>query len=450
MLSNFKRSRLFARRPSLVPGRSLTTLQPCIGKGCRSLNVLPPVSVQRLLPPDNTRTTGSTKIIRLQDFRRFRSFEQWVVTHRTRGWARLEGCAAMDSTETAIDTTSRVCETQSGYIWYICTWKHPYYSGCCRVDPCKQDPIGCPIGWPASARGHPVATTDSASTSRPRTTSRTSPIRTTPGLTRTETAAASSSPSPSSTPTPGAGAGTTATISSTSTAVNANNSSSGITLSVGALVGIVVACAAVAVIAALSTCMWWWGRCRQRRDSIAPSLLVVSGPVKEPNPSALEPVFDSSVAHSMPRGVSDPASGMAPCSSQHHGNTQGTSNPSHWGPMVVVVKEDSMMSSPPARGLHLSNPSSDAHSSHASSLAPGNSWGVGVSLASSPSELGSAVVRREMEGGQATQSEAVEIDSRPIVNEAVESPRATLSSTQRERDTGTYANSWTRFQNLQL
>jgi hypothetical protein len=50
----------------------------------------------------------------------------------------------MALTEMAIDAPSRVCETQSGYLWYICSWTTPDYSGCCRVDPCRQEPIGCP------------------------------------------------------------------------------------------------------------------------------------------------------------------------------------------------------------------------------------------------------------------------------------------------------------------
>ncbi len=96
---------------------------------------------------------------------------------------------------------------------------------------------------------------------------------------------------------------------------------------------------------------------------------------------------------------------------------------------------------------NLSHLSSGAPSSLVSPLTPGSSWGSG--LASGPPELDSVPVRED--GVVLRRGRASELDSRPVSREEPEGmPRATLNSTPQEREAGTYANSWTRFQNVQL
>jgi hypothetical protein len=54
-------------------------------------------------------------------------------------------------------------------------------------------------------------------------------------------------------------------------------------------------------------------------------------------------------------------------------------------------------------------------------------------------------------GLSAQQNGVTELDSRHVAREETEGgPRATLNSTQQEREAGTYANSWTKFNNVQL
>ncbi len=106
--------------------------------------------------------------------------------------------------------------------------------------------------------------------------------------------------------------------------------------------------------------------------------------------------------------------------------------------------------SPLGRGprlSNLSNFSSGAHSSLVSPLMPGSSWGSG--LPAGPPELDSTPKRED--GAVLRRGGASELDSRPMAKEEPEGMlRATLNLTQQERETDTYANSWTRFQNVQL
>ncbi len=154
-----------------------------------------------------------------------------------------------------------VCDTQDGYFWYICTWTTPYYSGCCGVDPCNQEPFGCP----ASATGEPIPdeTTVTITSNVPAST-----LTITKTAQHTSPSASLSTPLTSSRPTsaPGAVASTIPTISPTSAATNDGGSGHGLTISVGALVGIVLACGIVAIFGALSACMWWGRRRPPQKD----------------------------------------------------------------------------------------------------------------------------------------------------------------------------------------
>jgi hypothetical protein len=105
--------------------------------------------------------------------------------------------------------------------------------------------------------------------------------------------------------------------------------------------------------------------------------------------------------------------------------------------------------SPLAHDPHSSTLTGGAHSSLISPLAPGPSWGSGLS--SSPSELDSTPVHGAAGRASGSRAETAELDSRPAPQAETDGVlRATLNSTQQERETGTYANSWTRFQNVQL
>ena len=110
---------------------------------------------------------------------------------------------------------------------------------------------------------------------------------------------------------------------------------------------------------------------------------------------------------------------------------------------------DSMLGfGPLGYGPHSSRSSSQARSSLVSPPTLDNSWGLG--LPSSPSELDSTAVRGDV-AMPARRSGAASIVSRRAAKEEGEGiPRATLNPTQEEREAGTYANSWTRFQNVQV
>lgn len=204
-------------------------------------------------------------------------------------------------------TGDPTCNTQSGYSWYICTWTTPYYSGCCSVDPCREEPIGCP----ASATGEPVpdAVVLTITSYVPEGT-------VTLTTTARHSSSASSTPSSSSAsppPTPGAGAPTTSpTISSTSTVGNDNSSGNGMALSVSALIGTVLACGFVAIFAALSACMWWGRRRRQKKEKQeqADGALSSRGVDEELVPPGLESVFNP-MAQSGPGSIFDRAEGMS-------------------------------------------------------------------------------------------------------------------------------------------
>ncbi|GAB1311208.1 hypothetical protein MFIFM68171_01418 [Madurella fahalii] len=316
-----------------------------------------------------------------------------------------------------MDTTSRVCETESGYLWYICTWTHPDYSGCCRVDPCKRNPVGCP----SYARGVPVTSSiDTTPASSTRTTTVVDTVvETSSTLAATATATVPVPPETSSAPGLGADIQRSAALSGPSAV--GDSSSNGMTLSVSALVGIVVGCAMVAIFMALAAGMWWGRRRREKDEKYekyehAERLASSRGLDVEHMTPGLGSVFNPT-AQNGPGSIFDRAEGRM---------SKGESLPG-FTPV-------------PCGG----------HSSHlVSHLSSGSSIGAG--LPSSPSELDSTPIHGDSARLSAPQTGAAELESHPVAqDETIPEPRATLNSTQEERNAGTYANSWTMFQDVQL
>ncbi|KAK4128312.1 hypothetical protein N657DRAFT_13667 [Parathielavia appendiculata] len=358
----------------------------------------------------------------------------------------------MASISTTVDAPSTGDCDQSGYFWDICTWTTPSYSGCCNVDPC-QSPIGCPqaenipnltitvtstsseevtIITETETVPSSISTLTITRSSRIIRTSKTSKTSKTPTISTTSTTPIPSSVSSSSTPTPGAGALTSPTSSATSTAASESSGGHGMTVSVSSLVGIVIGCSFFAIFVSLSA-FWWWSRRRRRKSEkqeeaeahAQAERLASSGDGDEPVPPGLESIF-SPMAQAGPGSVFD--------------RTEGR-----------MGKGESMLGfSPLAHGQqhHSGTSASGAHSSLASPLTAETSWAPG--LPSSPSELDSTQVH-EAGTVPGPWSETTELDSRPVPPvEAEEGLRATLNSTQEEREAGMYANSWTRFQDVQL
>ncbi|KAK3299105.1 uncharacterized protein B0H64DRAFT_91161 [Chaetomium fimeti] len=328
----------------------------------------------------------------------------------------------MTPAETAIDTTSRVCETNSGYLWYICTWTTPFYSGCCRVNPCQNTPIGCP----PQARGHSDSSTAYISVTKTLTVTR--------AVTSTSLSPSSTSLSPSpfsstSTPVPGASAPSPPTISSTSTANIDQGSGDGLSIPINTLAGIVVGCGIVVIFVALVACMWWGRRRRKKRERSDHTERLPSsrGLGDEQIPPGLESIFNP-MAHSGPGSVFDRTEGRMAKADSMLGFSPLTHGPLTHGPRRSTVRHG-------------------AHSGIVSPLTPGSSWGSG--LPSSPSEPDSTLVHGDVtKSGEG--NEGAKPGSEPEVKEADAVPRATLNSTEQERETRTYVNSWTRFQNVQL
>lgn len=361
------------------------------------------------------------------------------------------------SPDLTIDTTSRVCETESGYLWYICTFTQPDYSGCCRVDPCKRDPVGCP----PYARGVPVitSTTITTSTSTKPALDPTSDTSLTLAV-PTTTGPAPSPPETTPTPSPGAGAGASlqrsAATDGPTTGGSSSSSSHGITLSISALVGIVIGCAIVALFASLSTCMWWGRRQREKKEKHGQleKLASSQGLDVEHMPPGLESVFNP-MAQSGPGSIFDRGEGKA--TTRENDVTSERDGPANDRCLSLagrMSKGDSFPGSTPlprdSHLSHLSHLSSGVHSSLVSPLTLGSS--VGTRVPTSPSELEARPIRTDGAEEPAARSGAAELESRPVTQEEtiIARPRATLNSTQEERDAGTYANSWTRFQNVQL
>lgn len=149
------------------------------------------------------------------------------------------------------------------------------------------------------------------------------------------------------------------------------------TLSVSALVGIVLACVIVAIFATFSACMWW-GRRRRGKDERceqAEKLAASRGLDEEQIPPELESIFDP-VVQSRPGSVFDRAEGM---SANPQASTAG-----HVRLLILpytgrMAKGDgSIRSSLPSQDPHLSSLSSGALSSPGNALALGGSWAPGI------------------------------------------------------------------------
>lgn len=215
----------------------------------------------------------------------------------------MASAEAIATEELSIDTSNPECDTKNGYFWYTCTWKQPYYSGCCRVDPCRQNPIGCPL----SAR-QPYTTTAFQTLSVSSQISSPTDQATSESLLSDEaTTTFFSTTTTSSTPSPGVPA---SPIISSSLTADSDNSSHGVTLSVNALVGIVVGCTLAALFIALMICMWLARRRREKKEKSEQAERMASsrGLDEEVIPPGLESVFNP-MAQTGPGSVFDRAEG---------------------------------------------------------------------------------------------------------------------------------------------
>ncbi|KAK3941844.1 hypothetical protein QBC46DRAFT_89540 [Diplogelasinospora grovesii] len=311
-------------------------------------------------------------------------------------------------------------ECDAGYLWWTCNFDSQTYSGCCAVNACQQKTVGCP----ASAQ-QPTAT---ASTSNVPSSSATSRAVSS-GLTTSTVAPSTSVPASDS---------SSSGILAATAAANSSSDSGYVALPIGALVGIVIGCAIVAIVAALWTCMWW-GRHKRKReeqerrrdaaegDSLYPSLKTSAAPMMSGHPPDAENLVDGAGGQDI---ITQEKSGYSPNSGHGHMRT-GSSNT-----FVSAV-------SPNSTAIASGTPSWQA---------PPRS-----ELDSTPmpaiSELDADVPRQGTTGLglQANQQNAASTNplntsrSFYIEGESSERPRATLNSS-----TGDYATSWTKFSNVQL
>ncbi|KAK4177672.1 hypothetical protein QBC36DRAFT_371016 [Triangularia setosa] len=161
---------------------------------------------------------------------------------------------------TTFNSASQVCASASGYLWYICSFTTtPWYAGCCDINLCQQEPVGCPL----TAQGEAIST----------------PLSTTPSE-------------------------ATATIATTA------DISHGMTISINALVGVVVGCTIAVIFVALVTCMWWSRRRRERDEKREQAQRLASPQLvdEELVPPGLEGVFNP-MASNGPGSIFDRAEG---------------------------------------------------------------------------------------------------------------------------------------------
>ncbi|KAH8889510.1 hypothetical protein GQ53DRAFT_869950 [Thozetella sp. PMI_491] len=238
------------------------------------------------------------------------------------------------------------------YRWYTCNYGGKYYTGCCSVDPCGLSP-GCP-----AANQQPSDNYQSASTT---------PTKMTSTVTATETAATS---------TVGSDTGATTSLAQPGASDGQPTQDSRLSVSVGALVAIVVGSLCFA---AFLVCLYVLWSKNQRRKGKKRLLETSTSPAR----GVLESQgFFGGGAVSPPR----------------------TSKP----PLAL---DDGGGPAPNAR-------------------AKAKNWPI-------RGDAPAAAI--------STASERLE-----TVKEPFNGPRATLNPTQHERDSGTYANSWTQFHNVQV
>ncbi|KAL2178606.1 uncharacterized protein P884DRAFT_257808 [Thermothelomyces heterothallicus CBS 202.75] len=203
------------------------------------------------------------------------------------------------------------------------------------------------------------------------------------------------------------------------------------TVSLSAIVGIIVGCGIVAVFAALVACMWWSRHRREKKEERVHVARLGSsrGPGEEQIPPGLESVFNP-MAQIGPGSVFDRSEGR-------------------------MAKADSLVGfSPLMHSSRQSILSSGAHNGIGTvrPLSPDSSGGCGSRYC--PPELDTNPIRGGMiNSTKHNKQHNKQANTGPHIvrrEEAEAVPRATLGATANERETGTYANSWTKFQNVQL
>ncbi|KAK4449395.1 hypothetical protein QBC34DRAFT_89420 [Podospora aff. communis PSN243] len=172
----------------------------------------------------------------------------------------------------------------AGYFHYTCNFNGHSYAGCCRVDACKQNPVGCPLA------AQPRISTTKTSTSLESSSS------------------LSSSPAPTTLETPTFLSSAGATFPAATAVSSADgNSNHGILIPLGGLIALVVIPAVVAVAGAILA----WQRWCKRRDSKAedgaiaapdlPAMYQAPKSTPVPLPDHQEGTFHSF----LPQGISD-------------------------------------------------------------------------------------------------------------------------------------------------
>jgi len=194
--------------------------------------------------------------------------------------------------------------------------------------------------------------------------------------------------------------------------------------------------------------MWWARRKREKREKKELARLDSSrSPGDERVPPGLESVFNP-MSQAGPGSVFDRAEGMLPNSLEAHVG--------HGHPDPDFTRLGRMSKAVSMIGSHLSG---GGYSSWTNSLTPATTMVTGPGympggqvLTPSPSELDGTPVYVTHGGTPEPLRGPTELEcpgQSVLRYEEGYETRATLNSTE-ERQSGTYANSWTRFQNIQV
>ncbi|KAK3695191.1 hypothetical protein B0T22DRAFT_97021 [Podospora appendiculata] len=303
------------------------------------------------------------------------------------------------------------------YLWWSCSFGGQFYTGCCNVDACHETPAGCPPvhqqptspskSTPASTIARTITTQPPSSTVKISITSSTSSL-------------VPSTPSTPVSPGPTSSSGTavsittrapTAAASPITAAATDANSSQHVTLPIGTLVGIVIGCCIVAAAAAFLTYKCWTRR-QGKKGHERPA---TTGDFLSSESDHLPSPTLPTTAMARRRFITsfDEAAGPMPDT-----RTMGMSSPLEYKQQASAASPSSMgFSETSAMVSELdSTPINDAR------------WSAGTTLEDKTAGMRS-----------------------PTASQGpTESLRGTLSSTRGDRESGTYVNSWSRFQNIQV
>lgn len=320
---------------------------------------------------------------------------------------------------------------QVGYPSWSCSFHEQYFTGCCSVDACRQTPVGCPeSAQPITVT--PFLTSTASLTSTGQTHLSTTAVTTDTTNITTSPSADQSAPSSqivtSSGPTSDAGP----------------SSPNGILIPISALVVLVVGSVFFLITGAITACMRWGKHQRKRDQARKAASESVTKPLGE---GQLPPDLNSSAiphAHGGPGYIADEVGGrLTPKLVEPPflgaGNSSRTGEPVMLG-SVLPTRENTRNG-----GEHgiLTSPATLAGTA-SSDLSPNLS-----ELESTPTHREFGIVSQPNHWVIELDCLASERDSPSGQGRPGEELRATLSSTQIERDSNTYVNSWTKYGNVQ-